>query len=64
MQKVASIIFALVLVLTMVLFFFGAEKPTRVGTAAADFLTIGFGASETAMGDAYVSAVNDISAIY
>jgi hypothetical protein len=40
------------------------EKPTRVGTTVADFLTIGFGSSGIAMGDAYVAMANDISSVY
>lgn len=64
MQKITRILFAFILSLVLTLNSYGVEKPTRVGTAAADFLTIGFGTSGTAMGDAFVSAVNDISAIY
>jgi len=41
-----------------------AQKPTRVGSTAADFLEIGYGAAGIAMGDAYVSLVQDASAIY
>lgn len=41
-----------------------ANKPFRVGTTTANFLEIGFGAAGIAMGDAYVSMVNDISSVY
>jgi len=41
-----------------------AEKPNRVGTTAANFLEIGFGPAGIAMGDAYVSVVNNLSAVY
>ena len=40
------------------------QKPTRVGTTAANFLEIGYGTAGNAMGDAYVSMVNDLSSIY
>lgn len=41
-----------------------AQKPYRVGTTTANFLEIGYGSAGSAMGDAYVSVVNDLSAIY
>jgi hypothetical protein len=41
-----------------------ANKPYRVGTTAANFLEIGYGPAGIAMGDAYVSKVNDLSAVY
>jgi hypothetical protein len=41
-----------------------AQKPIRVGTTAANFLEIGFGAAGASMGDAQVSLANDVSAIY
>jgi hypothetical protein len=41
-----------------------ANKPNRVGTTAANFLEIGYGPAGIAMGDAYVSQVQDISAVY
>ena len=41
-----------------------AQKPYRVGTTAANFLEIGYGTSGIAMGDANVSSVRDVSAIY
>ncbi len=40
------------------------NKPYRVGTTAANFLEMGIGSAGNAMGDAYVSAVNDVSSIY
>ncbi len=41
-----------------------AQKPHRVGTTAANFLEIGYGTSGIAMGDACVSSVKNVSAIY
>ena len=41
-----------------------ADKPNRVGTTAANFLEIGYGSTGNAMGDAAVSSVKDLSAIY
>lgn len=41
-----------------------AQKPHRAGTTAANFLEIGFGSAGSAMGDAYVSMVNDLSSMY
>ena len=55
------IIFITLMILQVNVF---AQKPTRVGTTAADFLEIGYGASGTAMGDAQVSIANDVSALY
>jgi len=43
---------------------FAQQKPTRVGTTTASFLEYGYGSAGIAMGDACVSTVNDISAIY
>ena len=55
-----------VLTITVMLFFglARAQKPYRVGTTAANFLEIGYGAAGNAMGDAYVSLVNDVSGLY
>ena len=41
-----------------------AQKPMRAGTTTANFLEIGYGAAGSAVGDAYVSLANDVSAIY
>ncbi len=41
-----------------------AQKPYRVGTTAANFLEVGYGSAGSAMGDAYVSVANDLSALY
>lgn len=41
-----------------------AQQPYRVGTTAANFLEIGYGAAGNAMGDAYVSLASDLSAAY
>jgi len=40
------------------------QTPIRVGTTAAEFLSVGFGPAGVAMGDAYVSMTQDISAVY
>jgi len=41
-----------------------ANGPHRVGTTTANFLEIGYGSAGIAMGDAYVSMVEDVSAVY
>lgn len=41
-----------------------AQRPYRIGTTTANFLEIGYGSAGSAMGDAYVSVVNDLSAVY
>lgn len=43
---------------------FAQQKPTRVGTTTAAFLEYGYGGVGLAMGDACVSMVDDITAIY
>ncbi len=40
------------------------NRPFRVGTTAANFLEIGYGSAGIAMGDAYSSMAEDISAVY
>ncbi len=40
------------------------NRPFRVGTTTANFLEIGYGSAGIAMGDAYTSMAEDISAIY
>jgi hypothetical protein len=40
------------------------DKPYRIGTTAANFLEMGIGGAGNAMGEAYVSVVNDISSVY
>ena len=40
-----------------------AQKPFRVGTTAANFLEIGYGAAGCSMGDAYVSMARGLSAM-
>jgi opacity protein-like surface antigen len=54
----------LVVALTIISISTFAQKPMRAGTTTANFLEIGFGAAGSAMGDAYVSLANDVSAIY
>jgi hypothetical protein len=55
-------------IILIVLIFFPivalAQKPIRVGTTAANFLEIGFGAAGASMGDAQVAFANDVSTIY
>ena len=41
-----------------------SQEPYRAGTTSANFLELGYGSAGLAMGDACVSVVNDISAIY
>jgi hypothetical protein len=41
-----------------------SQEPIRVGTTSAEFLSIGYGSAGCAMGDAYVSAVNNVSGVY
>lgn len=59
-KMLVSVAGILLLLSTMIF----AQKPTRVGTTSAPFLEIGYGSAGSAMGDAYVSMVNDVSAIY
>ena len=40
------------------------DRPNRVGTTAANFLEMGFDPKGIAMGDAYVSSVDQLSAVY
>ena len=40
------------------------NRPYRVGTTTASFLEIGYGNAGIAMGDAYVSMADDITALY
>lgn len=50
----------------MLLFVYVISTPgqNKVGTTAADFLTIPIGPRATAMGNAYVASANDVSAAY
>lgn len=57
--KIFSIIAVLILIHTAF-----AQKPMRVGTTAANFLEVGYGAAGNAMGDAYVSIAHDLSSAY
>lgn len=41
-----------------------AQEPIRVGTTSGEFLGVSYGAAATAMGDAYVAVVNDVTGIY
>ncbi len=59
--KKIIVLFAFVLLLGLQL---SAQEPIRVGTTAGEFLTVGYGSAGVAMGDAYVSVVNDLSGVY
>ncbi len=63
-----QIIWKIIILITIVLILDNrkslAEEPYRVGTTTANFLEIGYGPAGIAMGDAYVSVVNDLSAVY
>jgi len=59
-----SIAIIMLIVLNNSIALFAQNKPYRVGTTAANFLEMGIGSAGNAMGDAYVSVVNDISSIY
>lgn len=41
-----------------------SQSPTRVGTTAAEFLSIGYGPAGCALGDAYTSMADDITSVY
>lgn len=59
--------FKTTIILVILLMLFGlsfGQNPTRVGTTTAAFLEVGYGSAGAALGDAYVSMVNDISGIY
>ncbi len=53
----------IILILSLCTLVYG-QKPYRVGTTAANFLEVGVGASGTAMGDAHVGMVSDLTSIY
>jgi len=57
-------LFIWVIYLTIIVKLVFAQNPTRVGTTAANFLEIGFGAAGNAMGDSYVSIANDLTSVY
>ncbi len=61
MKKICFIIAVITLLISSSI---TAQKPYRVGTTAANFLDIGYGAAGNSMGGAYVSVVNDLSSIY
>ncbi|NOX90720.1 MAG: PorV/PorQ family protein [Calditrichaeota bacterium] len=56
-----AIIIALIFLLQSMVY---AQKPYRVGTTTANFLEIGYGVRENAMGDASAAAVNDLTSVY
>jgi len=62
--KIPLIIMLLILIGVQIPGVIYAKKPYRVGTTTANFLEIGYGPAGIAMGDAYVSQVQDISAVY
>jgi hypothetical protein len=60
--KIAVAVSILAMLITNVVL--AQHTPTRVGTTTASFLEFGYGSAGIAMGDACVSTVNDVSAIY
>ena len=63
-KKCVCVLVVTILILMLMPGMMQAQGPYRVGTTTANFLEIGFGAAGIAMGDAYVSIVNDLSAVY
>lgn len=61
-MQVRRLVVIILIFLTINVIF--AKEPNRVGTTTANFLEMGFGAAGIAMGDAYVSVAEDISATY
>ena len=57
-------IFTCILILLLATGLFAQNKPYRVGTTAASFLELGVGSAGVSMGEAYVSAVRDVTSIY
>ena len=64
MNKYKFLSAGMILICILVMNGFAQQKPTRVGTTIASFLEYGYGSAGIALGDAYVSMVDDISAIY
>lgn len=62
-SKQIKVVLAL-LVITTFVFQLQAQEPFRQGTTTANFLEIGYGAQFSAMGDASVAAVRDVSGMY
>ena len=59
-----NIIISIGIILSFVSSNVEAQEPYRAGTTSGNFLELGYGSAGTAMGEAYVSVVKDISAIY
>ena len=57
-------IFTCILILLLATGLFAQNKPYRVGTTASSFLELGIGSAGVSMGEAYVSAVRDVTSIY
>ncbi len=64
MRKNQILAISILLTFLLALNVFAQQRPTRVGTTIAAFLEYGYGSAGIALGDAYVSMVDDISAIY
>lgn len=64
MKYTQKIITMLLLSVFVLIVFAHAETISRNGTTAANFLEIGYGSSEIALGDAVVSTVDNLSAAY
>ena len=58
------IFFTLFTVLTLASMLIAQSSPNRVGTTTSNFLELGYDPKGVAMGDACVSTVNDLSAVY
>jgi opacity protein-like surface antigen len=59
-----KLLFTILITISLLSLLQGQDRPNRVGTTSANFLEYGFGSAGTAMGDAVVSMVNDVSSIY
>lgn len=64
MKFLKQILITLIVVLVYTNVINAQDSPTRVGTTAANFLELGFDPRGIAMGDATVSSVDQLSAIY
>ena len=63
-NRIFNIVIASMAFLFVLLTAVSAQEPYRAGTTSANFLEIGYGPQISAMGDAGVAAVRDISSIY
>ncbi|HDR05105.1 MAG TPA: PorV/PorQ family protein [Candidatus Marinimicrobia bacterium] len=63
-KKRSSISLSVAISILTVFSLLSAQEPYRVGTTAANFLELGVGSAGISMGEAYVAAARDLSAIY